>query len=126
MVDRHDYAFPFRIGAGGQAARAVYAAHVAQMIRQVLLTAPGERIDLPEFGCGLSRLVFAPHDANLDATTQMLVGQALGRWLAQEIDVRRVRVVPPEETGDEAELTLVVEYVLRETLEATETRVRVV
>jgi len=34
--------------------------------------------------------------------------------------------VPPEETGDEAELTLVVEYVLRDTLEATETRVRVV
>ncbi|HEY3005359.1 MAG TPA: GPW/gp25 family protein [Kribbellaceae bacterium] len=126
MVDRHDYAFPFRIGPGGQAARAAYAAHIAQMIRQVLLTAPGERIDLPDFGCGLGRLVFAPHDANLDATTQMLVQQALGRWLAQEIDVRQVRVVPPEETGDEAELTLVVEYVLRETLEAAETRVRVV
>ena len=126
MVERHDYAFPFRIGPGGQAAQAGYAAHVAQMIRQVLLTAPGERIDLPEFGCGLRRLVFAPHDANLDATTQMLVQQALGRWLAREIDVRRVRVVPPEETGDEAELVLVIEYVLRETLEAAEIRVPVI
>jgi Bacteriophage baseplate protein W len=126
MVDRHDYAFPFRIAPGGQAAQAVYAAHVAQMIRQVLLTAPGERIDLPDFGCGLRRLVFTPHDANLEATTQMLVQQALTRWLAREIELRRVRVAPPEETGDEAELALVIEYVLRETLQAAETRVRVI
>src|SRR6266542_1006057 len=126
MADRHDYAFPFRIGPGGQAAPAPYAAHVEQMIRQVLLTAPGERVDLPEFGCGLRQLVFAPHDANLDATTQMIVQQALGRWLAREIDVKAVRVLPPEQTGDEAELVLVIEYVLRETLEGAQTRVRVI
>jgi phage baseplate assembly protein W len=51
-MNRVDYAYPFRIDpASGQAAQTGYATHVDQMIRQVLLTAPGERADLPEFGC---------------------------------------------------------------------------
>ena len=38
-MQRHDYAFPFRIdGASRQAQQSPYAAHVAQMVRQVLLT----------------------------------------------------------------------------------------
>ena len=60
-MPRRDYAFPFRIDSGSrQAAEAGYADHVRQMIRQVLLTAPGERINRPDFGCGVKRLVFAP------------------------------------------------------------------
>jgi phage baseplate assembly protein W len=43
------------------------------MIRQVLLTSPGERIDLPEFGCGLRQLIFAPHSSALDSTTNLIV-----------------------------------------------------
>ena len=35
-------------------------------------------------------------------------------------------MLPPEQTGDEAELVLVIEYVLRETLEGAQTRVRVI
>src|SRR5207253_3240120 len=123
MVDRHDYGYPFRIAASGQAGQAAYAAHVEQMIRQVLLTSPGERIDLPDFGCGLRRLIFAPHDRNLDSTTQMIVQQALRKWLAREIDVKAVRVLAPEETSDEAELVVVVEYLLRETLTQSRTQV---
>jgi uncharacterized protein len=124
-VDRHDYRYPFAVGPSGQAEQARYEAHVAQMIRQVLLTSPGERVDLPEFGCGLRRLVFAPHDPSLDSTTQMLVQQALVRWLGDQIDVRKVRVVPPAETGDEAELVVEIEYLLRETQGAAATRVQV-
>ena len=73
---RHDYAFPFRIDpASGQGAQTPYQAHVDQMIRQVLLTNRGERIDLPEFGCGLRQLLFAPHNSALDATTNLIVQQ---------------------------------------------------
>jgi len=40
-MNRHDYAFPFRIDpVSRQAAQTNYAAHVEQMIRQVLLTSP--------------------------------------------------------------------------------------
>jgi Bacteriophage baseplate protein W len=115
-MQRHDYAFPFRIDpTSHQAAQAAYEAHVEQMIRQVLLTSPGERADLPEFGCGLRQLLFAPHSEALDATTQMVVLQALDKWLASQIEVKKVRVVPPEETGDEAQLLVQIEYVLIET-----------
>jgi phage baseplate assembly protein W len=124
-VERHDYRYPFSIGPSGQADQAAYEAHVAQMVRQVLLTSPGERVDLPEFGCGLRRLVFAPHDPSLDSTTEMLVQQALRRWLGDQIDVRRVRVAPVAETGDEAMLVIEVEYLVRETQATTATRVRV-
>jgi len=115
-MQRHDYACPFRIDpASHQAAQTTYEAHVEQMIRQVLLTSPGERADLPEFGCGLRQLIFAPHSDALDATTQIVVLQALNKWLSAQIQVKKVRVVPSEETGDEAQLLVQIEYVLIET-----------
>ena len=116
-MDRHDYAFPFRIDpTSGQAAQTSYEAHVEQMIRQVLLTAPGERADLPEFGCGLRQLIFAPHSEALDATTQLLVQEALDRWLAGQIQVRQVQVAAPGTAPDEAQLLIEIDYVLVETL----------
>lgn len=123
---RRDYAFPFRIDAGSrQAAEVSYAEHVKQMIRQVLLTAPGERVDLPEFGCGLRQLIFAPHDEALDASTQMLVQQALTTWLSQHIEVKRVAVATPDETPDRSQLLVTIEYVLIETRDTEQTLVQV-
>src|SRR5437867_8238581 len=115
-MQRHDYAFPFRIDATShQAAQTGYEAHVEQMIRQVLLTSPGERANLPEFGCGLRQLIFAPHSEALDATTKMLVTTALERWLAGQIEVRDVTVTPLAETPDPAQILIRIEYVLIET-----------
>jgi phage baseplate assembly protein W len=115
-MDRHDYAFPFRIDpASGQAARTTYPVHVEQLIRQVLLTSPGERVDLPEFGCGIRQLLFAPHSDALDATTQMLVQRSLDRWLGGQIEGQKTTVLSVEETGDEAQLWLRIEYRLVET-----------
>lgn len=123
---RRDYAFPFRIDGGSrQAAEAAYPDHVRQMIRQVLLTAPGERADLPEFGCGLRTLIFAPHDESLDAATQMLVQESLSRWLAPHIEVQRVTVATPEESPDRAELLVTIEYILLDTQAADRTTVRI-
>jgi phage baseplate assembly protein W len=114
-VNRNDYAYPFRIDpASGQAAQAGYADHVDQMIRQILLTAPGERADLPDFGCGLRQLVFAPHSQALDATTQILVRKALGRWLSDQITVQQVLVGPPV-VGQEQQLQVEIDYTLIET-----------
>ena len=47
------------------------------MIRQLLLTDPGERVDLPQFGCGLRSLVFAPNSDALAATVKLRVIQGL-------------------------------------------------
>jgi phage baseplate assembly protein W len=122
---RHDYVFPFRIdAASGQAAHAVdYGTHVEQMIRQVLLTSPGERIDLPEFGCGLRRALFASNSEALAATTQILVLQSLNRWLAGQIDVNKVTVSQPDPDG--AQLLVQIDYVLIETQSNQHTEVRI-
>ena len=126
-MTRHDFAFPFRIDpASRQAAQTNYDAHVEQMIRQVLLTSPGERADLPEFGCGLRQLIFAPHSEALTATTQMLVQQALDRWLAGQIQVSDVKVAQPGAGTDEAQLLIQIEYVLIETQSNKRMEVRVI
>ena len=114
-MPRHDYAYPFHLNAAsGQAAQSSYADHVEQMIRQILLTDPGERIDMPQFGCGLRRLIFAPHSDALQATTQMMVLQSLNRWLSDQVTVQKVTVSKPGEFPD-GELFVEIDYVLIET-----------
>lgn len=112
-MNRHDYAYPFRIDpSSGQGMQTDYASHVGQMIRQVLLTSPGERIDLPEFGCGLRQLIFAPHSSALDAATNLIVLQSLNRWLAGIITVQTVVVTPLAQLDDPAKLNIEIEYTL--------------
>jgi uncharacterized protein len=124
-MDRVDYAFPFRIDpASGQAAQTDYATHVDQMIRQILLTTPGERADLPEFGCGLRQMVFAPQSNALDATTSLLVQQALNRWLPTEITVQNV-TVGPGPGGEENEMLVQISYILIETQSAQQLQILV-
>ena len=121
MVERNDFAFPFRIDlASRQAQRAGYEAHVAQMVRQVLLTAPGERADLPEFGCGLRALIFAGNSDALSAATQMIVQEALARWLSEHLTVRNVEVTPMD-----SEILVFIEYTLVSTSASQSVEVRV-
>jgi phage baseplate assembly protein W len=116
-MNRQDYAFPFRIDPGSQqgALAASYPAHVDQMIRQILLTDPGERADLPDFGCGLRRLIFAPNSDALAASTKILIQQSLTRWLSGQITVQNVSVASPELTADAGVLQVTIEYLLIET-----------
>jgi len=112
-MNRHDYAHPFRVDpSSGQGMQTDYASHVDQMIRQVLLTSPGERIDLPEFGCGLRQLIFAPHSSALDAATNLIVLQSLNRWLAGIITVQNVVVTPLAQLDDPAKLNIEIQYTL--------------
>jgi phage baseplate assembly protein W len=112
---RQDFAFPFQIDlASQQVAQAGYAAHVDQMIRQLLLTAPGERVNLPQFGCGLRALVFAPNSASLEATVRLRVTQGLNQWLAGEVAVAGVSVTGGT-AADPETLQVTVSYTLVET-----------
>lgn len=81
-IARQDFAFPFRVDpVSQQTAQAAYTAHVDHLVRQLLLTTPGERVDLPQFGCGLRALVFAAGSDALEATVKLRVIQGLARWL---------------------------------------------
>lgn len=124
-MPRHDFAYPYRIDAtSGQAAQSAYAVHVDQMIRQVLLTDPGERIDMPDFGCGLRRIIFAPHSDALQAATNLLILQSLDKWLAGQIQVQKVTVSKPGEYPD-GQFVVLIEYVLIETQTKTQTEILV-
>ena len=126
---RSDFAFPFAIdAASGQAARASYQDHVEQMIRQVLLTDPGERVCLPTFGAGLRRLLFAPVTAQLQASTQMAVTQALTMWLASQITVQDVSVETSASSLGlpDGRILITVTYVLIETQSVRRTQVQVI
>ena len=85
--------FAVDLGRGRLAEEENYAAHVEQMMFQVLFTAPGERIDRPDFGCGVKRLVFAPNSEVSAALAQVTIFQALTRWLGSAIDVNDVKAL---------------------------------
>ena len=124
-MQRYDYAFPFRIDpASGQAAQTPYQAHVDQMIRQILLTTPGERADLPDFGCGLRQLLFAPNSDALQATTQLLIQRSLKRWLSDQITPREIAVTPGP-GGDYSQLLVQISYLLLETQSLQQTQILV-
>ncbi len=67
-----------------------YDRYVAQLIRQVLLTAPGERAHRPDFGSGLRRMVFAPSGTATASLLQTTIFQNLTRWLGSLITVEDV------------------------------------
>jgi len=127
MADRADYAFPLRIdSASRQGARAAsYERHVAEMIRQVLLTSPGERVNLPDFGCGLRRILFGPNSDAVGAAAELLVRHSLERWLSQHVIVGEVAVLAGDASPTEGAVVVRVVYTLRETRETNSVEVRV-
>jgi phage baseplate assembly protein W len=94
-------------GLGRLAYERAYELHVEQMMMQVLMTAPGERINQPEFGCGVRRMLFAPNSDVSASLAQVSVHQALDRWLGGTITVDDVTV-----TAVDATLTITISYVL--------------
>lgn len=84
-------AFPFSVDPLGRV-RADHGDALRGRIVQVLFTSPGERVALPEFGCGLLDLVFEPDDDVLAAAVRFTVDQHLTRWLGDLITVHGVDV----------------------------------
>lgn len=82
--------------------------YVRDLIEQVLFTAPGERVNRPDFGSGVRQLLFAPNGDALAAAAEASVGGALQRWLGDLIQVEAVEV-----EGAESELRITVQYVVR-------------
>lgn len=124
---RRDYDVPFGIDHASRQVRGVdYAAHVEQMIVQVLLTAPGERVNLPQFGCGLRQLVFGPLSSALAVNTEITVRQALGQWLGGLIEVSEVTAQTSDDAGGPVEpgtLLITITYTLLDTRTTHQTQV---
>lgn len=91
------YPIAIDAGLGRLALETDYDAHVRQLIMQVLLTNPGERVNRPDFGCGLQRMVFTPNGEAAASLTQVTIIQALDKWLGTLIDVEAVEVTAADE-----------------------------
>jgi phage baseplate assembly protein W len=100
--------FPFRIDAHGRTGEASDEEYVRGLIEQVLFTAPGERVNRPDFGSGILRLVFEPAGGELATATSLLVHGALQQWLAETVEVQAVDVAVRDST-----LAVTVRYLTR-------------
>jgi phage baseplate assembly protein W len=69
--------FPPQVTPGGQVARARYEQRIEESIYLILSTSKGERMMLPEFGCGIHDLVFAPNNSTTIAVVVQTVREAL-------------------------------------------------
>ena len=78
--------FPLQVTARGGIADARFEQRIEEFIYLILSTAPGERVMLPKFGCGIHDLVFAPNNT---ATLALVVDQVRKALVAFEprIDV---------------------------------------
>jgi phage baseplate assembly protein W len=86
------FGFPFAVAPSGRVNATEGDESIRGKILQVLFTAPGERVNRPDFGCGLFNLVFEPDNSILAAAMEFTVGQALTRWLGDDIVVDGVDV----------------------------------
>ena len=72
--------FPLQVTAGGAMARAQYEQRVEESIYLILSTAKGERVMLPDFGCGIHDLVFGINDPRTRSAVVQQVRQALTKY----------------------------------------------
>ncbi len=102
--------FPFHLDGRGRVADASESDHIRQLIEQLLFTAPGERVNRPDFGCGLLQVLFGPGSEQELIATRFLVEQAIQRWLGELIELRGCEM---RQEGEK--LLVVVRYVERQT-----------
>jgi phage baseplate assembly protein W len=102
--------YPFQFDHTGRTAETDDDHHIRDLIEQVLFTAPGERVNRPDFGSGLLQLIFEPNSDELVITTQFMVQAALQQWLGDVIEVNNVTV-----TNEDSTLEVTVAYIIRRT-----------
>ena len=106
----HSIRYPFSIDKKSRtfAEEPDYREHVEQMIKQVLFTSPGERINRPDFGCGLRNMVFAPNSEVSANLTQVMIVQSLEKWIGTLIQVIDVKA---NANNEKLEVSII--YILR-------------
>lgn len=100
-------AYPYHFDGRRRTAQTDGPRHVRDLIEQLLLTEPGERVNRPDFGSGVMQLVFAAASPEVAATVEFLVRGALQQFLSDRIAVDRVSA---EVVG--SRLTISVDYII--------------
>jgi phage baseplate assembly protein W len=117
MTDAADFigrgiTFPMRVDQSGTIAMSRGVDDIDASVRVVLLTAPGERVMRPLFGCRIWELMFEPINANTLGLMGEAVREAVGRWEPRVI-VEDVRVEP--DRGDVGQVLIYIDYLVKST-----------
>jgi phage baseplate assembly protein W len=99
--------FPIRVNARGGLTYSKYEQDIEEAIWIILGTAKGERVMLPDFGCGIHELVFAPINPTTIGDIERDVMEALSRW-EPRIEVLDVRV--EQDSEERSRLLIKVDY----------------
>jgi phage baseplate assembly protein W len=91
--------FPFRLSRQGRTAQiSTLEEHIRDELIQLILTNPGERLFLTEFGGGVRRLIFENASETSASMTKAMLTQAISRWLGHRITMEDLQVTVENET----------------------------
>ena len=89
--------FPMRVDQSGSISMGSGADDIDANLKVVLITAPGERVMRPQFGCRIWDLVFEPINANTLGLMAEAVKDAVSQW-EPRVDLLDVVITP--DSGD--------------------------
>lgn len=99
LVNGKHLSFPFRVAPDGRMATvSTLEEHVHDEVIQLIMTNPGERAFVVEFGGGVRRLVFEPIDDTTAAMAKARITQAMDRWLGHRATLEYIEVRTKDST----------------------------
>ena len=104
--------FPMRVDQSGALALTSGSADIDGSLRMVLMTAPGERLMRPQFGCRIWDLLFEPINANTIGLMGEAVRDAVSQW-EPRVDLEDVLIEPDDR--DSARVMIQLKYRVRTT-----------
>jgi uncharacterized protein len=115
MARRQDFLgrgwrFPVAISRTGGIATSAHGENIRESIFIILGTAPGERIQRPDFGCDVHELVFAPNNASTAALAEYYCEEALAKW---EPRIKNFEVEAEPSRSEPNRLDIRISYVVR-------------
>lgn len=109
------FAWPMGVDHTGAIALSNGADDLDRSIRLVLLTAPGERVMRPKFGCRIWDMLFEPITPNLLGLISEAVREAVAQW---EPRVAVEQVIPMVDDNDDALVRIHIRYRVKSTNDA--------
>ena len=85
--------FPLRVDQSGSIALGAGADDIDASIRMAIITAPGERVMRPQFGCRIWDLLFEPINANTLGLMAEAVRDTVSQW-EPRVDLEDLEVEP--------------------------------
>lgn len=105
--------FPVQLDAvSGRVAESAYEESIAQAIRIILMTQPGERVMRPDFGCRLREFVFREMNYTELSAMEKEVRRALTLWEPRIVELE-VHCRP--DPGGQGAVLIEIAYVVRST-----------